>query len=651
MGNNTTSMPAADSGERFADIQLLRYRLDGFAELTLRQKLYAYYLSEAALWGRDITFDQFGEHNLLLRKTLEKIYCSGPADYDPADYAALETYLKRVWFSNGAHHHYSSDKFAPGFSKAFFEKAVRSLGHSGQISDPEEVLEKLCPLVFVPDFMPKRTNKAAGADLVATSACNYYGPGVSQAEAEGFYARKAEQNPGCGQSWGLNTKLVKRDGLLEEEVWNEAGKYGPAIRRIVHWLEKAASVAENDRQRKAIALLLEYYRTGDLGTFDSYSIEWTGETEGVVDFVNGFIEVYSDPLETKGSWEALVDYTDREATARTKAISQNAQWFEDNSPVDPQFKRKGVKGVTAKAVRAAMLAGDEYPSSAIGINLPNANWIRERHGSKSVTITNLTQAYKEAARGSGFDKEFATDQATIGLLEKYGDLTDDVHTDLHECLGHGSGQMAPGVGADALKSYGNVIEEARADLFGLYYMADRKLVELGVLPDTEAYKAQYYRYLLNGALTQLARIEPGKTIEEAHMRNRALIARWALRHSDGAAKLVEKGGKTYLEISDYGKLRAVFAELLREIQRIKSEGDLAAARRMVEEYAVEVDGRLHAEVRERYGKLGIAPYKGFINPVLRPVEDGCGNITDIEVDYTESYTGQMLRYGRQYGAL
>ena len=617
------------TSERFADIQLLRYRLNGFDELTLQQKLYIYYLSEATLWGRDITFDQFGRYNLQIRRLLEQIYTSADVDRTTDEFRALETYLKRIWFSNGIYHHYGTEKFVPEFSAEYLR----------QVSPLDETEEgALERVIFDPDYLPKRVNKADGEDLVLTSACNFY-DGVTQAEAEA-----------CELKFPLNSTLVKRNGRIEEDVWRIGGRYGETIAHIVYWLRKAQEVCENEQQLKVLGLLVRYYETGDPSVFDAYCIEWVRELEGQIDFINGFIEVYGDPLGLKGSWEGLVEYKDQEATKRTQAISRNAQWFEDHSPVDPRFRKPQVKGVTANAICAAMLGGDEYPSTAIGINLPNADWIRAEYGSKSITITNITEAYNRAARDSGFQEEFIIDEPTLALIRKYGDVCDDLHTDLHECLGHGSGQLLPGTDPDALKAYGNTIEEARADLFGLYYIADPKLVELGLTPDLEAYKSQYYTYMMNGLMTQLTRIKPGHQIEEAHMRNRALIAHWCYAQGD-VIRMVHRDGKTFVEITDYVGLRALIARLLAEVQRIKSEGDYEAARKLVERYAVKVDPDLHAEVLERYERLNLAPYKGFINPVLKPVFNSEGSITDITVDYSESYVDQMLRYSRDYSTL
>ena len=631
--------------ERFADIQMLRYRLDGFEALTMRQKLYIYYLAKATLCGRDITTDQFGRYNLRIRKVLEAIYERYEGDRTTAEYKALETYLKRVWFSNGIHHHYGCEKFVPAFTEEYFRQVVDCCGCE------DENIDELCKVIFDPTIQPKRVNQKAGDDLVQTSACNYY-EGVTQQEAEDFYEAMRDENDPMPISYGLNTTLRKTaDGMLKEGVWHEGGLYGDAIKHITYWLEKAAEVAENELQAKIIGMLVDYYRTGDLRKFDAYSIEWLKEHEGRIDFINGFIEVYGDPLGMKASWEGIVTYKDMVATQRTQTISKNAQWFEDHSPVDPRFRKPQVVGVTANVVCSAMLGGDEYPSTAIGINLPNADWIRARYGSKSITIGNLTHAYNQAAKGNGFLQEFVADEATRALIEKYGDVCDDLHTDLHECLGHGSGQLLAGVSADALGSYGSTIEEARADLFGLYYIADAKLVELGLVPDAEAYKSQYYTYMMNGLLTQLTRIQPGNEIEEAHMRNRALIARWTLEHYPSAVRLVKHEEKTYVEVSDYEQLREAFAKLLAEIQRIKSEGDFEAAKQLVERYAIHIEPKLHEELLARYKSLGIAPYKGFLNPKMEIVADSEGNATDVRLDYTEAYDEQMLRYSKEYGYL
>ena len=642
------------TGERFADIQLLRYRLNGFEQLSLSQKQYIYCLAKATLYGRDITFDQFGRYNLIIRKTLEAIVSDLTLDErDNGEFDKLIVYLKRVWFSNGIYHHYGCEKFKPEFSEPFFRNILNKVDsrrlplESGETV--EELADKLVRIMFDADYLPKRVNKADGDDLVMTSACNYY-EGVTQDEAEDYYnslKEKAGNNP---PSFGLNSKLVKRDGKLTEEVYSANGLYANAIRHIIYWLERARAFAENDKQRDVISTLVDYYRTGDLVTFDEYSIKWVECLEGRVDFINGFIEVYGDPLGLKASWEGIVEYTDLEATKRTRTISDNAQWFEDNSPVDSRFRKPVVKGVTANVICAAMLGGDEYPSTAIGINLPNADWIRAQHGSKSVTIGNLTDAYNKAAKGNGFLEEFAIDQDTVDMIRKYGDICDDLHTDLHECLGHGSGQLLPGGNPDALKAYGNTIEEARADLFGLYYIADRKLVELKLTPDENAYKSQYYSYIMNALLSQLVRITPGNKIEEAHMRNRALIAHWCLENGNAIA-LEKRNGKTYVRINDYEALRQQFATLLAEVQRIKSEGDYEAGRKLVETYAVNIDSDIHNEVLQRYKRLNIAPYKGFLNPRMLPVFNAKGEVIDITLDYSEGYTEQMLRYSQQYATL
>ena len=642
--------------ERFADIQLLRYRLNGFEQLSLLQKKLVYYLSKATLYGRDITFDQFGRYNLRIRKMLEAVYTDPSVNHETDDFRALEVYLKRVWFSNGIYHHYGTEKFQPDFTADYLRSLLQQVDARKLPLRDGETLDALCdelfPVIFDPTVLPKRVNKADGEDLLLTSACNFY-EGVTQQEAEEFYdQRKADDEKNSRPlSHGLNATLVKRNGVIEEDVWKIDGRYGNAIQHIVYWLKKAHGVAENTRQQRVIELLISYYETGNLQCFNDYCIEWVGEHEGRIDFVNGFIEVYGDPLGLKGSWEGIVEYKDLEATKRTQTISQNAQWFEDHSPVDPRFRKPHVKGVTANAICAAMLGGDEYPSTAIGINLPNADWIRAEHGSKSITISNITEAYNKAAHGNGFKEEFVIDQETLAIIEKYGDKCDDLHTDLHECLGHGSGQLLPGTDPDALKAYGNTIEEARADLFGLYYIADHKLVELGLLPDDNAYQAQYYGYIMNGLMTQLIRIEPDHQIEEAHMRNRSLIAHWCYEQGNGVVTIERHEGKTFVRINDYKALRALFARLLAEIQRIKSEGDYEAARQLVERYAVKVAPQLHQEVLERYKRLNLAPYKGFINPVLKPVLDAQGEICDIQVDYTESYVHQMLRYGQEYGTL
>ena len=642
--------------ESFADIRMLRYKLENFDKLSLRRKLLVYYLSEAALSGRDITFDQFGRYNIQIRKTLEAIYLNYKEDREATDFKALEVYLKRVWFSNGIYHHYGCDKFKPDFSEDFFVKNIYSLNKELLPLEDGETVDELCKklvrVIFDENFMPVKVNKKDGEDLVQTSACNFY-EGVTQSEVEAYYSGIKDPEDKEPLSYGLNSTVIKRDGEIKEEVWCLKGKYGKAIEKIIFWLDKAAGVAENEKQLGVINSLIDYYKTGNLRMFNRYCIDWVNEGESAVDFINGFIEVYDDPLGLKGTWEGLVEYRDIEGTKRTKLISDNAQWFEDNSPVDPRFKKKKVIGVSANVICAAMLGGGEYPSTAIGINLPNADWIRAEHGSKSITISNIISAYNEAARGNGFDDEFVIDSETKKMVETYGDICDIIHTDLHECLGHGSGQLLPGVDPDALKAYGNTIEEARADLFGLYYEADEKLVELGLLPDREAYKAAYYTYMMNGLLTQLARIKKGNNIEEAHMRNRALIARWCYEQgkADNVVELVAVNGKTFVRVNDYEKLRKLFARLLAEIQRIKSEGDFSAARDIVERYAVKIEPSLHDEIISRYNALGIPPYKGFINPVLTPVTDEKGEICDVKVDYTEPYAEQMLRYGREYGTL
>ena len=642
--------------EQFADLQILRYRVPGFEELTLDQKKLVYYLTEAALQGRDILFDQNSKYNLVIRKMLEAVYTGYTGDKTSADFKAMEVYLKRVWFSNGIHHHYGSEKFVPGFSPEFFKQALLSVDASALPLAEGQTVEQLCdevfPVIFDPKVMPKRVNQADGEDLILTSACNYY-DGVTQAEAEAFYAAMKDPKDETPISYGLNSRLVKENGKLVEKVWKVGGLYGQAIEKIVYWLKKAETVAETPEQKAVIAKLVEYYETGDLKKFDEYAILWVKDLNSRVDFVNGFTENYGDPLGMKASWESLVNFKDLEATHRTEVISSNAQWFEDHSPVDKQFKKEQVKGVSAKVITAAILAGDLYPSTAIGINLPNANWIRAQYGSKSVTIGNITDAYNKAAHGNGFNEEFVISPEELQLIDKYADLTDELHTDLHECLGHGSGKMAPGADPDALKAYGSTIEEARADLFGLYYVADPKLVELGLLPDTTAYHAQYYTYLMNGLMTQLVRIEPGNQVEEAHMRNRQLIARWVYEKglTDKVVELVKRDGKTYVQVNDYGKLRGLFGQLLAEIQRVKSTGDFAAARDLVENYAVKVDPALHKEVLERYKKLNLAPYKGFVNPVYTAVTDAEGHITDVTVSYDEDYVEQMLRYSRDYATL
>ena len=658
-GSKTTTAEADKfdyTVEQFADLQILRYRVPGFENLSLQQKELVYYLTEAALQGRDILFDQNGKYNLRIRRTLEAVYTGYKGDKNTPDFKAMEVYLKRVWFSNGIHHHYGSEKFVPGFAPEFFKEAVLSVDASTLPLAEEQTVEQLCdelsPVIFDPTVMPKRVNQAAGEDLVLTSACNYY-DGVTQKEAEDFYNAMKDPKDETPVSYGLNSRLVKENGKIQEKVWKVGGLYGQAIDKIVYWLKKAEGVAENPEQKAVIAELIKFYETGDLKTFDEYAILWVKDLNSLVDFVNGFTESYGDPLGMKASWESLVNFKDMEATHRTEIISGNAQWFEDHSPVDKQFKKDEVKGVSAKVITAAILAGDLYPATAIGINLPNSNWIRSHHGSKSVTIGNITDAYNKAAHGNGFNEEFVYSDAELQLIDKYADLTGELHTDLHECLGHGSGKLLPGVDPDALKAYGSTIEEARADLFGLYYVADPKLVELGLTPNADAYKAEYYTYLMNGLMTQLVRIEPGNNVEEAHMRNRQLIARWVFEKgaADKVVELVKKDGKTYVVVNDYEKLRELFGELLSEIQRIKSTGDYQGAHDLVENYAVKVDPALHAEVLERYKKLNLAPYKGFVNPKYEAVVDAAGKITDVKVTYDEGYAEQMLRYSKDYSNL
>ena len=658
-GSKTTTAEADKfdyTVEQFADLQILRYRVPGFENLSLQQKELVYYLTEAALQGRDILFDQNGKYNLRIRRTLEAVYTGYKGDKNTPNFKAMEVYLKRVWFSNGIHHHYGSEKFVPGFAPEFFKEAVLSVDAStlplaeGQTA--EQLCDELSPVIFDPIVMPKRVNQAAGEDLVLTSACNYY-DGVTQKEAEDFYNAMKDPKDETPVSYGLNSRLVKENGKIQEKVWKVGGLYGQAIDKIVYWLKKAEGVAENPEQKAVIAELIKFYETGDLKIFDEYAILWVKDLNSLVDFVNGFTESYGDPLGMKASWESLVNFKDMEATHRTEIISGNAQWFEDHSPVDKLFKKDEVKGVSAKVITAAILAGDLYPATAIGINLPNSNWIRSHHGSKSVTIGNITDAYNKAAHGNGFNEEFVYSDAELQLIDKYADLTGELHTDLHECLGHGSGKLLPGVDPDALKAYGSTIEEARADLFGLYYVADPKLVELGLTPNEDAYKAEYYTYLMNGLMTQLVRIEPGNNVEEAHMRNRQLIARWVFEKgaADKVVELVKKDGKTYVVVNDYEKLRELFGELLSEIQRIKSTGDYQSAHDLVESYAVKVDPALHAEVLERYKKLNLAPYKGFVNPKYEAVVDAAGKITDVKVTYDEGYAEQMLRYSKDYSNL
>lgn len=642
--------------EQFADLQILRYKVKDFDKLTLKQKELVYYLSQAALEGRDILFDQNGKYNLIIRQMLETVYTDYQGDRTDSNFVNMEVYLKRVWFSNGIHHHYAADKFVPGFTPEFFKAALQSVDQKKLPLAEGETLDQLCeevfPVIFNPEIMKKRVNQADGEDLILTSASNYY-EGVTQAEAEKFYNSMKNPNDTMPVMFGMNSRLVKENGKIFEKVWKVDGLYGKAIEKIIYWLKKAEGVAENDQQKAVINKLVEFYTTGDLKTFDDYAILWVKDQDSKVDFVNGFTESYGDPLGLKASWESIVNFKDEEATQRAATLSANAQWFEDNSPVDKRFKKETVKGVSAKVITAAILGGDLYPSTAIGINLPNSNWIRSAHGSKSVTIANLTDAYNKAAHGNGFNEEFVYSDAERALLDKYGDLTGDLHTDLHECLGHGSGQLLPGVDQDALRAYGSTIEEARADLFGLYYLPDAKMVELGLTPDAEAYKGEYYSYMMNGLMTQLVRIEPGNNVEEAHMRNRQLIARWAFENgkAENVVEMVKKDGKTYVKINDYEKLRGLFGKLLAEIQRIKSEGDFNAARNLVETYAVKVDPELHKEVLARYEKLHLAPYKGFVNPVYELVTDKDGNITDVTVSYNEGYAEQMLRYSKEYANL
>ena len=644
--------------DRFADLEILRYQVPGFESLTLKQKQLLYHLSEAALMGRDILFDQNCRYNLPIRRTLEAIYTSYKGDRQTPDFLALETYLKRVWFANGIHHHYAEDKFQPDFSAEFLKKAISLLDPALVPVRPgqsiEAFTEEICQVILDPTVLPKRTTQSGDQDLIQASANNYYGEGLTQKEVEDFYAsQKNDPTDMTPISYGLNSRLVKENGQIQEKVWKVGGLYSPAIEAIVAELEKAISFAENKAQKETIETLIDYYRTGDLRSFDAYSILWVEDTASEVDFVNGFIETYGDPLGRKASWESTVNFINKEATKRTKTISDNAQWFEDHSPVDPRFKKEQVKGVSAKVITVTMLGGDCYPSTPIGINLPNADWIRRDHGSKSVTIENITEAYDKAAQGNGFKEEFVWSEEERQLIKRYGFITDNLHTDLHECLGHGSGKLLPGTDPDALKAYSSTIEEARADLFGLYYLADPKMVELGLVPDQEAYKAEYYKYMMNGLMTQLVRIAKGKDVEEAHMRNRQLIARWAYEHGqrDKVVEIVRREGKSYVVINDYRRLRELFAQLLAEIQRIKSEGDFEAAKQLVENYGVKIDPQLHEEILERYKKLNLAPYKGFVNPVMRLEKNAQGEVTDVTLDYTEGYAAQMLRYSRDYSYL
>lgn len=660
-GNKTASPEKAQSFsyevDKFADLQILRYQVPGFESLTLNQKQLLYHLSQAAIMGRDILFDQNCRYNLAVRRTLEAITENYKGDRSSADYKAMEVYLKRVWFSNGIHHHYGEEKFVPGFSEEFFVSAVKGLDpnavpvRDGQTVD--QFLAELVPVIFDPSVLSKRTVQSGDQDLILASANNYYGGGITQHEVEAFYDKMKDPKDETPISYGLNSRLVKEDGKIVEKVWKVGGLYTQAIEKIVAELQLAVPFAENENQKKVIETLISYYKTGDLKEFDAYAVLWVKDTVSEVDFINGFTETYGDPLGMKASWESTVNFVNKEATKRTIVISNNAQWFEDNSPVDSRFKKKEVKGVSAKVITVAMLGGDCYPATPIGINLPNADWIRKDHGSKSVTIENITEAYDKASQGSGFNEEFVWSDKERDAIKTYGFLTDNLHTDLHECLGHGSGQLLPGVASDALKAYSSTLEETRADLFGLYYIADPKLVELGLVPDAEAYKAEYYKYIMNGLMSQLVRIELGKNVEEAHMRNRQLIAKWAFEQgkADNVIELKKKEGKTYVVVNDYAKLRELFGKLLAEVQRIKSEGDFAAGKKLVEDYAVKVDPELHAEVLKRYAALNLAPYKGFVNPVMKLVKNEKGEVTDVTLDYTEGYTQQMMRYGKEYSFL
>ena len=644
--------------DQFADLQILRYQVPGFESLSLKQKQLLYHLSEAALMGRDILFDQNCRYNLPIRRSLEAIYKEYEGDREDAQFKALETYLKRVWFSSGIHHHYAEDKFIPTFTPEFFKSCLQQVDASNLPLRKGQTLEQfvaeITPVIFDPAVLAKRTVQSGNRDLIEASANNYYGEGMTEKEVEAFYtAMKAGQDTISPISYGLNSRLVKENGKIVEKVWKVGGLYSAAIKKITEELQKAVPFAENDAQKAIIEKLIEYYRTGDLKTFDAYSILWVEDTTSEVDFVNGFIETYGDPLGMKASWESTVNFINKEATERTKIISDNAQWFEDHSPVDKRFKKEKVKGVSAKVITVAMLGGDCYPSTPIGINLPNADWIRRDHGSKSVTIENITEAYDKASQGNGFSEEFVWSDAEREMIKKYGFITDNLHTDLHECLGHGSGKLLPDTESGALKAYDSTLEETRADLFGLYYLADPKLVELGLVPDGEAYKAEYYKYIMNGLMTQLVRIEAGKNVEEAHMRNRQLIAGWTYEHgqADNVIEYRERDGKTYVVVNDYEKLRTLFGSLLAEVQRIKSEGDFAAGKKLVEDYGVKVDQTLHNEVLKRYAHLNLAPYKGFVNPVMKEVKNAAGEVTDIVLDYTEGYAEQMLRYSRDYSFL
>lgn len=655
-GQNKTEDEFVYSVDKFADVEILRYKVSGFENLSLNQKLLIYYLSEAAIEGRDILYDQNHKNNLTIRRMFEAVFVNYAGDKNSDDFKALETYLKQIWMGNGIHHHYSEDKFVPAFSEDFLKSAVNSIDSTMlPLADNESVtsfVNRVFPVIFDPALYSKRTNQASGVDLIATSANNFY-EGVTQKEVENFYSKMVDPNDSTPVPYGLNSKVVKENGKLIEKIYKVDGMYGPALKRIVGWLEKAAGVAENDQQKSVINSLISYYKSGDLNTYDEYSILWVQDLNSQVDFVNGFTESYTDPLGMKATWEAMVNFKDIEATKRTEIISNNAQWFEDQSPVDKQFKKEKVKGVSAKVITAAMLGGDCYPATPIGINLPNSNWIRRDHGSKSVTIENITDAYDKAAQGSGFMEEFMWSDEEISRAKKFGSLTNNLHTDLHECLGHGSGKLLPGISPDALKAYGSPIEEARADLFGLYYMADPKMVELGLLPDKEAYKTAYYQYIMNGLMTQLTRIQPGKNIEQAHMRNRQLIAAWAFEKgkTEKVIELKVKDGKTYIVVNDYEKLRNLFGKLLAEIQRVKSTGDFEGAKQLIETYAVKVDQKIHQEVLARYERLNVAPYKGFVNPVYELVKDDAGKIVDVKVRYDENYVQQNLRYSKEYSVL
>ncbi len=642
--------------DRFADIEILRYPVMGFNSLSLQQKELIYYLSQAALEGRDILWDQHNKYNLTIRRVCENIYENYQGDKTTEDWKNFETYLKQIWMANGIHHHYSEDKIMPKFSSDFFLSMANSVDLNQMLSaegmSVEETLNEIVPVMFDPKVMPKRVNQAAGADLITTSAVNFY-ENVTQKEVEAFYNGMKDLSDNTPVSYGLNSKVVKKDGVVTEQVWKLGGMYDKAIARIIYWLEKAANVAENDQQKDIINTLISYYQTGSLETFDEFSIKWVQDNTSRIDFVNGFIETYTDPLGMKATWEALINFKSEEASKRTQIISDNAQWFEDNSPIDPKFKKEEVKGVSAKVITAAMLGGDCYPATPIGINLPNANWIRRDYGSKSVTIDNITHSYAKASEGNGFNEEFMWSDVEREYSKKYGSLTDNLHTDLHECLGHGSGKLLPGVDSDALRAYGSPVEETRADLFALYYLGDPKLVELGLLPDNEAYKAEYYKYIMNGAMTQLTRIEPGKNIEQAHMRNRATIANWVIENGkDGnIVEMKERDGKLYIVVNDYEKLRGLFGQLLSEVQRIKSEGDFEAAKRLVETYGVKVDQKVHKQVLERYEALNLAPYRGFVNPEYKLVTDKDGKVTDVVISYDEDYVTQQLRYSKQYSVL